>query len=455
MRSPLRSTLACLALALAVPAASGCEKTDHATIDKWKGTQKGEGKLRAAMLNSSLDADLSAHAAANLIVIGREPDVREALEGTKLSADRKAALTAKLVPRLWPMARIEGELAVPSSAQTAAKDTLFSIRKFASPEVRATIDGYLVDWYTSGYYEGRATLGAYLGAQILRAIGAPASAPMIAAANAVVAKPPTVDAQGRQSRPKIGNELLLGLAAVGSPETVKYVLNIVGMTDRGDDTLGTRAMAALHTAFVDPGGRFDVNSPEGLTANLAQLTAIAKEDDYANAIANDAVTLIRMTGKPACLAPLIELTGYPQRGQRFRYVGANSALKCGGADAFVQVANWRCRPPTSTGPRRAGRRGLVAEAAHTEPQGRDARRAARAARQRLVGRRAGSPIEGLGVLGVERGQGGHRLRGLAGDKTKLQRLLGRPVRRRAGQGAEARADPGRSAPSELADKLGA
>jgi hypothetical protein len=419
MRSPLRSTLACLALALAVPAASGCEKTDHATIDKWKGTQKGEGKLRAAMLNSSLDADLSAHAAANLIVIGREPDVREALEGTKLSADRKAALTAKLVPRLWPMARIEGELAVPSSAQTAAKDTLFSIRKFASPEVRATIDGYLVDWYTSGYYEGRATLGAYLGAQILRAIGAPASAPMIAAANAVVAKPPTVDAQGRQSRPKIGNELLLGLAAVGSPETVKYVLNIVGMTDRGDDTLGTRAMAALHTAFVDPGGRFDVNSPEGLTANLAQLTAIAKEDDYANAIANDAVTLIRMTGKPACLAPLIELTGYPQRGQRFRYVGANSALKCGGADAFVQVA---LALPTTDKYWKDELAGAVwGEAAHTEPKD-----ATLAALRELLG--SGSwvgrwiAVEGLGVLKSSADK--EAILKLAGDKTKLSGYWG-------------------------------
>lgn len=336
MRPHLLASICSLALAATLPLSTGCEKTDHATIDKWKGTQKGEGKLKAALFNASIDADLSAHAAANLLVIGREPDVRDAFEGTKLSADRKTAIAGKLVARLWPVARVEGELAVPSAAQATAKDMLYMLRRYVAPADKATLDGYLVDWYTSGYYEGRATVGAHLGAEIMRALGAQASSAMIAAANAVVAKPPT-GADGR-TRIKIGDELLLGLAAVASPETVKYVLDVVGMTDRGDDTLGRRAMAALYKAFVDPGGLFDVAPPDGLTPNLAQLVAIAKEDDYPAAVANDAVTLIRMTGKPACVQPLIELVGYGQRDQRFRYVGANSALKCGGASALVQVA---------------------------------------------------------------------------------------------------------------------
>ena len=45
----------------------GCEKVDHENIDKWSHTSKGPAKLLKAVGNDAVDADLSAHAAANLI----------------------------------------------------------------------------------------------------------------------------------------------------------------------------------------------------------------------------------------------------------------------------------------------------------------------------------------------------------------------------------------------------
>ena len=46
---------------------AGCEKTNHDNIDKWTHTEKGPGKLKKAFADESIDAELSAHAGANLI----------------------------------------------------------------------------------------------------------------------------------------------------------------------------------------------------------------------------------------------------------------------------------------------------------------------------------------------------------------------------------------------------
>ena len=150
-------------------AAGGCEKTNHATIDKWLKSEKGPGKLKKAVASTSLDADLSAHAAENLLRRG-EDDVVRGLLG-KLSEGRRTAVVAKLAPRLWTMARVEGEMARPTPNQSRAKDTLFDLRDWADPSTRAIIDGYLTDWLTGGYYEGRAMAGRYLGATIIRTLG--------------------------------------------------------------------------------------------------------------------------------------------------------------------------------------------------------------------------------------------------------------------------------------------
>jgi hypothetical protein len=308
---------------------AGCEKTDHATIDKWLHTSKGAEKLQQAVVDDALPSELSAHAAANLVKRSDDQAIYAAF-GT-MGPGRRAEIIAQLAPRLWEIARVESERELPGAPQVAAKDVLVRIRKWADEPSRAAIDRYLIDWYCVASYEDRAKGGANLGAAVLRMIGPAAAPKLVTVANGVVAAP----GQGKV-RNRIGDELLLGLAATGSPDAVKYVIDIAKL-ERGDPTLAARAMSALYRTYVDPDGAFEVVVPDALVPNLPALVEIAKDDTREPRVANDAVALIRAVGPPMCLAPLLGMVGAPHRDPAFKLVAANNALKCGGAAVIVDA----------------------------------------------------------------------------------------------------------------------
>ncbi|MBA3502181.1 MAG: hypothetical protein H0T65_17585 [Deltaproteobacteria bacterium] len=318
-----------LTIAVALLFASACEKTNHENIDKWTRTSKGPGKLKKAIADEDLDADLSAHAAANLVKMQQDNDVREALE--KMTPGRRQQVLGKLAPRLWDLARVEGENTLPNAQQIVAKDALISARKYADEAQKQQIDNYLSDWYAVSSYEARAGVGATLGAGVMRMLGAAAGKKLMSVANSVLAAPGQEKVKNR-----IGDELMLGLAASGNTEAVKFLLDLVRL-DRGDETQGKRAMTALYKTYVDPGGLFEIASPEPLVSSLDQLVAIAKDDSISGQIINDAVALIRAVGAPACVAPLLGMVKTPHRESRFKYVAANNALKCGGVKSVAEV----------------------------------------------------------------------------------------------------------------------
>jgi len=309
--------------------AAGCEKTDHDTIDKWMRTEKGPGKLKKAVADESGDPELAAHAAANLVKMGQEAEVRAALDA--MSPGRRTLVLAKLAPRLWDLARVEGEKKLPGASQIAAKDALVTIRKWADDTQKPQIDAYLTDWYGVESYEKRAGSGQYTGATVVRMIGPPLGKKLIGVVNGLIAAPGQ-----EKSKYKINDELLIGLAASGSPEAVTKLLDVAKM-DRGDTTLATRAMDALYTAYVDPNALFDIQGPEALVPNLDAIVAMAKDDTQPGKVVNTSIDLIRAIGAPACFAPLISMVPVPHRQSRFKYVTANSALRCGGAKSIVQV----------------------------------------------------------------------------------------------------------------------
>src|ERR1043165_4764538 len=318
-----------IALALLV-LVTGCEKTDHASIDKWMSTKKGPAKLKNALVDDKLDPDLSAHAAANMIKKGRDLEVKAELDN--MSTPRKQAIVARLAPRLWETARIEGEMLMPAPPQVQAKDALVMIRKYADTPVKTTIDGYLIDWYTTPSYEGRAKAGAVQGEAVMRMVGPGAAKKLMHVTDGIIAAPGQEKAKKR-----IGDGLLLGMAATGDPDAVKYILDIAKL-DRGDETLAKRALGALYTAYVDPQGLIDLQEPGALVPNLDQLVSIAKDDAMDPAAANAAVALIRVVGPPQCLPPLVSMIAHPHPDPRFRYFGPDAALKCGGVKAIKQVA---------------------------------------------------------------------------------------------------------------------
>jgi hypothetical protein len=325
----MRAQLVCIALLGVCVLAAGCESASHDNLDKWMRTKKGPDKLRAAVSDASLDADLSAHAAANLLRKQLDGDARARLE--KLEPARRAAVVEKLVPRLWDMARIEGgELAVPTGEQAMAKDLLVDLRGMVEGAERARIDGYLIDWYTSGFYDARATPGRHAGAEVVRMLGAPAGEKLMPIANSILAKSLTGAA-----RLRLSDELLLAIAAAGSPATVKYLMDLAAV-DRGDKTQGKRAIGALYRAYVDPGGLFTVADPAGLVPHVQGLVGFATSDHEGRVI-NDAIALVRATGRPTCVAPLVAVAAYPHREFDVRYIGANAALTCGGPEAIKAV----------------------------------------------------------------------------------------------------------------------
>jgi hypothetical protein len=307
----------------------GCEKTDHENIEKWRTTTKGPAKLRSALTDDTIDSDLSAHAAVSLIRRGDDQVVWAALE--PMAPGRRAQVVARLAPRLWEIARVENEKDLPGAPQVVAKDAMVRIRPWADDAGRQQIDGYLIDWYCVASYEDRAKAGANLGPRVMRLVGPAAARKLIAVVNGVIAAP----GQG-QTKNAIGDNLLQGLAATGSPDAVKYVLDIARM-DRGDRRLPRRAMSALFVAYVDPNGLFQVADPQALIPNLPAIVDIAKDDAQDAHVANDAVALIRAVGAPACLAPLLGMIAAPHRSSQFKYVAANNALKCGGTKAILEV----------------------------------------------------------------------------------------------------------------------
>src|SRR5437868_2962734 len=217
------------ALSIAVAAAlglglgaSGCEKLDHENIDKWSHTSKGPAKLLKAVGNDAVDADLSAHAAANLIKRDDDREVYAALDA--MPAGRRSEVIARLAPRLWQAARVENERDLPGKPQVAAKDALVRVHKWADEPTRQQIDGYLIDWYCVASYEDRARAGSSQGAVVMRMVGPAAGKKLISVVNSVIAAPGQDKAKNR-----IGPELLLGMAATGNPDAVKYLLDIAHM----------------------------------------------------------------------------------------------------------------------------------------------------------------------------------------------------------------------------------
>jgi hypothetical protein len=223
---------------------------------------------------------------------------------------------------------------LPNANQVRAKDALVLVRKFADDTTKTQIDGYLTDWYCVGSYEGRAGSGAVLGATIIRMIGPAAGKKLERVAEGMMATNRTAGAK----KVRIGDELLVAIAVSADPAGVKLLLD-TAREKTDDKTLQTRCLSALYRAYVDPGGMFDLVSSAALVPSVDAITSIAKDENVSSDAADDAVRLLRVIGPPACIAPLVGMVGYPHTNPKFKYVAADSALKCGGAAVVKDVVH--------------------------------------------------------------------------------------------------------------------
>ncbi len=334
IRRPLRAlifrrlvaSVASLVLLLVMGA---CEKPTAENLDKWRNTEKGPGKLQKALENGGLSPELRGHAARNLIQLRKDEQVFRAL--AKIGAAKKAPVVASLVNWLWQDARLKGALSQPSPGQVAAKDALFELRPHAEGDTLVTLDKYLVEWFTGGYYEGRAAMGRFTGARVMRAVGPAGVRGMLDVVNAIVATPKAADG----TRPKLTRRVLLGLAATGSPEGVKRLLDLSSL-DLGDPKLHDEALMALYAAYVKPED-FDKVDGAALKPHVSRLVGLIRKEESL-AVVDALMPVLSAAGKPECVKPLIDMVvDPPPQSVHFRWVATQRAMLCGGLEAAPRV----------------------------------------------------------------------------------------------------------------------
>ncbi len=394
------------ALLVALVAIAACGKPTHDKIDEWVGTQKGPGKIESALENSDLDADLRAHAAEALAIRLRKDTETIGILGKIPDAKRQPILAA-LAPRLWQDARISERMARPSERQMLAKDVLYYLRPLADAANKKVIDGYLVDWLTGGFYEGRADSGRVSGEVIMRHVTNrdEATTKLIEAVNAEVA----------QSH-KLGDHLLYGLAAVGTARGVTKLLDLAE-SDIKDPTLERRVFVHLYNAYVKP-EEFEPADPAALVPSVPRLEKVMLDQGESNEVVDIAINLITAAGMPACRKPLLAMITFPHSNPRFRWIGVKRALKCGGLAIAPDVI-------AKLSPERAYRRIDLDDALWTPLAAMEPRAdVVKLARTLLTSDSWVARISGVELLGKlarpdQAGTDAAQIAALEGDKTKL------------------------------------
>ncbi len=309
--------------------AGGCEKVDHDNIDKWGHTEKGPKKLLKALKNDENSADLRAHAAQVLVELGRFSDIKEVLEG--MEDEPRHKVMAELSTRLWELARINSEMAVPTPGQSTAKDVLYYTIDLGDSATTAKIAGYLVEWYTGGHYEGRATVGRVSGAMAIRKVGEASATRLLNSARAIIAKPP--DASGK--RYEVGEELLKALALSGSSDALEFLMDLVDQP-RGDKTLPRRAIGAMHFAFVEPLGMEPVDG-KAVNVIAKRLEAMFYKDGLSPTMRNDAVAVLAAMDAKECIPIFTRMIRYPSDQARYRWMGTQHGIRCGGEQGIEAI----------------------------------------------------------------------------------------------------------------------
>jgi hypothetical protein len=326
----MRRACVLFALVALVALLGGCEKPSHDNVEKWRNSQKGVAKLTATLRNASLDADLRAHAAEALIWCN---DVQQVVDlVSAMPAAERDAFFAKFTPRLWSVAKSNDADVAPTSHQVRAKDALFQLRPLAEGPRRDEIDDDLVDWLTAGsFYAQRAATGDQPGNRIIRAIGKRAGPKMTQLGRDLYGQ---LD-KGAQGIQPIDSHTLEAIAWTGAPEAISFLIDLAEKEQK-QEGLQVQALTAIYTVYIDNTEAGPKPDLEGLAPNLKRLQAIASDPDQPGENVNVAFELINAVGPPRCLQPLVYLATHRDFILRLRAV--DFAMRCGGADAIVPVA---------------------------------------------------------------------------------------------------------------------
>ena len=149
-----------------------CTRATSENIQLWKTTEKGPGKLEAALADPAVEPKLRAEAAVALVDIGRADQVDKTFEATPPDARRA------IVDSLIPLFTAAAQDSAPEKS-LANRDALFSIRSYADPVPAGQIDVFLRGLIEKDLRVGRVRNGRHSVEKILAAAPRP-SADMLA-----------------------------------------------------------------------------------------------------------------------------------------------------------------------------------------------------------------------------------------------------------------------------------
>src|SRR6266700_7084576 len=162
-RTGIRSRELALLLVASV-ALAACTKVTSDNIQLWKTTQKGPERLHDALNDPGVAPRLRAESAAALVDIGHADEVDTALAG--LAPDQRAEILKTLIPTY------EVAMKDPMPEKSlGARDALFSIRGYATPEDQKRIDGALLPAIAGDLRTGRLRVGRHSIDKMLTAVG--------------------------------------------------------------------------------------------------------------------------------------------------------------------------------------------------------------------------------------------------------------------------------------------
>lgn len=328
----------------------GCDPT-AADITRWKQTEKGPGKLRAALASPDLPAELRASAAVALIDIRRGEEAEAAL--TEAPESSRRAVVHLALPQLVAVVQQGAPEAPPTRAQIEAKDGLFRLRALGDPDDRRLAEEALVAFCTADL-PGRMSAGAFGTERVLLAVGGRAQGPLLAVlGRATLGAPSLLPAAsllgrvGDKEARRAGAERIVAILrpALVTPEAAASArglddalraLGLLGgsvagaflgeIAEHGTPTLRGKAFAALR----------ETGDPSALDAALR----VAWDKREPGGVREAAFAYLEKVGQIA-VEGLCKIIADPresgERGQTARFRAVEAALSAGGADAVSKV----------------------------------------------------------------------------------------------------------------------
>ncbi len=277
---PSASALCASALALLIllPA---CNKPSSDNIQLWKTTEKGPERLHEALADHGTPPRLRAEAAVALVDIGRAEEVDTTFQ--TLPPDDRTEIAKSLEP-LYEVAMKDPS---PDKA-LAARDALYSLRQFVTPDDQKRIDAALLPVLEADLKAGHLRQGRHSIDKMLTAIGSDSGA-MLAR---VLAEPDASygqaadllgkigDADAREKggvalvaraksekprgkKPEADAAMDKALGAVGGPTAIKYLEEKVVGPNKDDAALAVRALQERRDPSVLPFAIKIASDPKG------------------------------------------------------------------------------------------------------------------------------------------------------------------------------------------------